>query len=181
MLSEEQLVKKCLDNERGAADELYKRFAPKMFGVCLRFAKGQHEAEDLLQEGFIKVFSYLQSFRCDGSLEGWVRRIIVNNSINHYRQKRPWFENVETSKDANKETSDCDVVSELSAQELLVFIQQLPEGYRMVFNLYVIEGYLHKEIAEMLHISESTSKTQLLKARKALQEKINNVIYEQAV
>lgn len=181
MLSEEQLVRRCLKNDRGAADELYRRFAPKMYGICLRFARNQAEAEDLLQEGFIKVFSYLGTFRYDGSLEGWVRRIIVNNSINYYRQKSPWFENVETSREANREMSDCDVVSALSAEELLGFIRQLPEGYRMVFNLYVIEGYLHKEIAEMLGISESTSKTQLLKARKALQEKINNVVYEQAV
>lgn len=181
MLSDEQLVKRCLDREKGATDEFYRRFASKMFGVCLRYARSRVEAEDLLQEGFIKVFSSLSTFRCDGSLEGWVRRIIVNNSINYYRQKSPWFEDVETSKDANRETAEYDVVSALSADELLAIIQQLPEGYRMVFNLYVIEGFLHKEIAEMLNISENTSKSQLLKARKALQEKLKNVLYEQAV
>lgn len=181
MLNDEQLVKKCLNREKGATDEFYHRFASKMFGVCLRYARSSMEAEDLLQEGFIKVFTSLGTFRYDGSLEGWVRRIIVNNSINYYRQKSPWFEDVETSKDANKETAEYDILSALSANELLALIQQLPEGYRLVFNLYVIEGYLHKEIAEMLNISENTSKSQLLKARKALQCKLKNVMYEQAV
>ncbi|MBI5219035.1 MAG: sigma-70 family RNA polymerase sigma factor [Bacteroidia bacterium] len=181
MLKDDQLVKDCLKNGKGAMDELYKRFAPKMFGVCLRYAKNRMEAEDFLQEGFIKVFLNLNTFRFDGSLEGWVRRIIVNTSINFYRQKGPWMEDVETSRDANSEVFNSDVVSDLSAQELLQYVQELPEGYRMVFNLYVVEGYLHKEIGEMLNISENTSKSQLAKARKALQEKIKSTVYEQAI
>ena len=181
MQTENQLIKDCINKRKGAMDELYKRFAPKMFGICMRYAKCKMEAEDFLQEGFIKVFTNLDSFRCDGSLEGWIRRIIVNNIINSYRQKKPYFEDIDTCKEAYRESVDSEILSDLTAEELLRLVHELPEGYRVVFNLYVVEGYQHKEIAEMLNVSESTSKTQLLKARKALQEKIKSVVYEQAI
>lgn len=180
-MHDDLLIKECLKNKRGALDELYKKYAPKMFAVCLRYCKSRVEAEDLLQEGFIKVFTNLESFKGCGSLEGWIRRIVVNTCINYYRQKTMYFENVDTSKEAQSESATLDALADISAEELMQHIQNLPEGYRMVFNLYVIEGYQHKEIAEMLNVSENTSKTQLLKARKALQEKINNVVYEKAV
>lgn len=178
---DKDLIELCIANNNSALNEFYSKFAPKMFGVCLRYARNRDEAEDFLQEGFIKVFTNLHTFKFNGSLEGWVRRIIVNTAINFYRQKYPWFEDIETSKEAKSEVHVSDVVEEMSAKEILQLIQQLPEGYKMVFNLYVIEGYQHKEIAEMLGVSENTSKSQLLKARRALQEMLSKVSNEYSV
>jgi RNA polymerase sigma-70 factor (ECF subfamily) len=172
MYSDKELIDKCLENDSRAQEFLYKRFSNRMYGVCLRFARNTLEADDILQEGFIKVFSYLKDFRQEGSLEGWIRRTIVNTAINYYNSKQNEWNETSIDKAQFYQTETEDVLDKISAADLLNLIRELPEGYRMVFNLYVIEGYNHQEIAEMLHISENTSKSQLSRARMALQDRL---------
>ncbi len=139
--------------------------------VCLRYAKEYSEAEDILQEGFIKVYANLKSFRHEGSFEGWVRRIMVTSALKYLRKARPTQEI--TAAEEYRESSDLpDAIAHLGEQEIIKLISNLPDGYRAVFNLYVIEGYKHQEIANLLSIEESTSRSQLVKARKWLQEKV---------
>ena len=157
------------NNSESAFVELYNKYSPVLFGICLRYAKERTEAEDILQESFIKIYKNIGSFKNEGSLEGWLKRIVVNMSINYYRKKIK--ENTVSTDDEikyEKAVSE-NVFSELTNKELLNLIQLLPEGYRMVFNMYAIEGFKHNEIAEMLGFTESTSKTQLMKAKKMLQ------------
>jgi RNA polymerase sigma-70 factor (ECF subfamily) len=182
MLSEAQLVKNCLAGKADSQELLYRRFASRMFGVCLRYAKNKMEAEDIMQEGFIKVYQNLKHFRNEGSLEGWVRRIMVNTSINYYKSNLKYLQTLDIDDCTNHESVSVAATDNISLKTLLNLIQKLPEGYRMVFNMYVIEGYSHREIAETLGVSENTSKSQLSRARKVLQEKlktINAVCYEQ--
>lgn len=184
MLSEKELIERCLDNDQGAQRLLYSRFASKMLGVCMRYAKNRAEAEDFLQEGYIKVFAQIHTYTFSGSLEGWIRRIIVNTAINFYRASAKNVYSLDEEGVCYKNIPPDFMPDNLSAKELLKYIQELPEGYRMVFNLYAIEGYSHKEIAEMTGISEGTSKSQLSRARLALQNKIkssNPVLYEETV
>lgn len=172
MLNEKQLVEQCISNSDGALDELYHKYAPKLFGICLRYTRNQEEAEDLLHDGFIRILENLKFFRHEGSFEGWLRRIMVTSAINHYRKnKQRGMDQELTDYRLNNWSSD-PVIDHLSMNELLEVIRELPEGYQVVFNLYVIEGYKHREIGEMLEISENTSKSQFMKARKALQHKI---------
>jgi RNA polymerase sigma-70 factor (ECF subfamily) len=182
MINEKELVIKCLTNDSGAQELLYRRYASKMLGVCLRYAKNKMEAEDILQEGYIKVFKNLTSYKFEGSFEGWVRRIMVNTAINYYRASIKYVQSLDDDELNAKDIPSAVMNDQLSTKELLKVIQELPEGYRVVFNLYAIEGYSHKEIAEILEISESTSKSQLSRARVALQNKLkmlNSVIYEE--
>lgn len=161
-----------LGNDTKSQELLYRHFAPKMYGICLRFAGNQMEADDILQEGFIKVFTKLKNFRNEGSLEGWIRRTIINTAINYYRK------NLRLSKFQDIDEIDPGIPNEeniydtLSREELLNLIKELPNGYRTVFNLNVIEGYTHKEIGQMLNISDNTSKSQLTRARSILQKKV---------
>lgn len=142
-----------------------------MYAVCLRYARHRSEAADLLQEGFIRVFGKLDSFRMEGSLEGWVRRIMVHTCINHYRTKA--FQNERFGLEHMPEgVAEPVAVEHLGAEELLALVRELPDGYRMVFNLYAIEGYDHAEIAEMMGCMEGTSRSQLAKARRMLQQRI---------
>jgi RNA polymerase sigma-70 factor (ECF subfamily) len=172
MQSERELIEKCLKDDPKSQEKLYNLFAPKMYGICLRFAKNKMEAEDILQEGFIKVFLNLKNYRYEGSLEGWIRKTIINTAINHYKK------NLKSLKDLNIEGLEImdarveDILDKLAAKEILDYIQELPPGYRIVFNLNVIEGYTHKAIGELLGISENTSKSQLFRAKQALQRKI---------
>lgn len=153
---------------------LYERFAPKMLGVCLRYARDKEEAEDMLQEGFIKVFFKLGEFRGEGSFEGWIRRIMVNTAINYYLRLRKHFYQHDI-KEIEEIVEDQHVAfDQLHVKDLLALVQALPTGYRTVFNLYEVEGYQHKEIAEMMKISVSTSKTQLLHARRLLQKRLGS-------
>ncbi len=172
MYTDKELIEKCLENDPRAQEFLYKRFSRRMYGVCLRFARNTLEADDILQEGFIKVFTFLKDYRQDGSLEGWVRRTFVNTAINYYHSKENEWKETSIDKAVTIASVTEDILSQISAADLLDIIRELPEGYRMVFNLYVIEGYNHQEIAEMLHISENTSKSQLSRARMALQERL---------
>ena len=144
-----------------------------MFTVCLRYGKDRHEAQEILQEGFIKVFSSLPQFRADGSLEGWVRRIIVTTALQRLRSRSPLHAVISTDRSTHYELgSEETIESNLNAKELIALVQALPVVYRTVFNLYVFEGYQHKEIAELLRISEGTSRSNLYDARKWLKERI---------
>jgi RNA polymerase sigma-70 factor (ECF subfamily) len=184
MHSEAELIRRCLNSDAKAQEEFYRRFAPKMYGVCLRFAKNQMEADDFLQEGFIKVFSNLGSFRGEGSLEGWIRRTVVNTAINLIKKNSKYLKETEVEKADFLPHHEAGAFDNLCIEELLKLISELPAGYRMVFNLNIIEGYTHKEIGELLEISENTSKSQLSRARQTLQRKISELqksINEQGV
>ncbi len=172
MCNEKDIIAGCLRKEPRAQQELYRAFAPKMYGVCLRYAKNEMEADDILQEGFIKVFGYLETYRNEGSLEGWIRRTMVNTAINYYRKNLKHANQLDLDGLEVINDNDVDVVDKLSADEILCLIRDLPEVYRCTFNMYVIEGYTHKKIAEILDISENTSKSQLLRARKLLKKKL---------
>jgi RNA polymerase sigma factor (sigma-70 family) len=155
--------------------ELYARFAPKMYGVCLRYAGSTEEAEDMLQEGFIKVFKKIGSFRQEGSFDGWVRRVFVNTAIEHFRRKT-YLQPITEQEENTIEGKFLSVLDSLAEKDIAQLIQQLSPGYRTVFNMYVIEGYTHKQIGEALGISEGTSKSQLSRARLILQDLVRKHI-----
>ena len=155
--------------------ELYNRFAPRMYGVCLRYASNAEEAEDILQEGFIKIFNKINSYRGDGSFEGWIRRIFVNTAIEHFR-KKTYLQPITETEENTVEGKYLSVLDSLAEKDIIQLIQQLSPGYRTVFNMYVVEGYTHKQIAEMLGISEGTSKSQLSRAKLILQDLVKNFI-----
>lgn len=170
-LTAENLLEGCKRKERKAQELLYQALASKMLGVCVRYAKDSFEAEDILQSGFIKVFQKVSEFRGDGSFEGWIRRIMVNTAIEVYRKNQRSLNVVDIDQVFDEPQTMFDM-SGLETKDLLKLIQQLPGGYRLVFNMYVIEGYSHKEIGEQLNISEGASKSQLSRARALLREKI---------
>lgn len=158
-------------------EELYARFAPKMYAVCLRYAGNAEDAQDILQDGFVKIYKNLPKFRGEGSFEGWIRRIFVNTSIEHLRRKtylKPIAEKEENTIPYNEKS----VLDNLGEKDILKLVKQLSPGYRTVFNLYVVEGYTHKEIGDMLKISEGTSKSQLARARVILQDMVINYLDE---
>lgn len=157
-------------------EELYNRFAPKMYAVCLRYANNSDDAQDLLQEGFIKVYKNLHRFRAEGSFEGWVRRVFVNSSIEHFRKKSAKLSTMSDKEENTIEDSDITALDNLAAKDIINLIQDLSPGYRTVFNLYVVEGYAHKEIGELLNISEGTSKSQLARAKAILQKKVSQYL-----
>lgn len=159
-------------------EELYQRFSPRMYAVCLRYAGNAEEAQDILQEGFIKVFNKLKSFRGEGSFEGWIRRIFVNTAIEHFRRKR-YLQPVTDKEENTIEGNYLSALDDLAEKDILALVQQLSPGYRTVFNMYVIEGYSHKEIADMLNISEGTSKSQLSRAKVILQDMVKEFIEQQ--
>jgi len=166
------LIKLCSKNDRRAQNELFKLFSPKMMNVCLRYSKSREEAEDTLVEGFMKVFDHISKFRKEGSLEGWIRKIIVNTAVEKFRKKGMLYATLNIEEIKEKDFSGPDILSEMSADELMHMIQALPAGYRMVFNLYAFEGLKHKEIAEKLGISEGTSKSNLYDARAILKKEV---------
>ena len=155
--------------------ELYNRFASKMYGVCLRYASNSEEAEDILQEGFIKIFNKINSYRGEGSFEGWIRRIFVNTAIEHFR-KKTYLQPITETEENTVEGKYLSVLDNLAERDIVQLIQQLSPGYRTVFNMYVVEGYTHKQIAELLRISEGTSKSQLSRAKLILQDLVRTFI-----
>jgi RNA polymerase sigma-70 factor (ECF subfamily) len=174
---EGDLITACMRRERWAQKLLYEEHYPKMMGICLRYAGNQDEAVDILHEGFIKVFKNLHCYEPGTSLHAWIRRIMVNTAIDYYRKMvRRRTEDIEVAEQSVM--LEPDVLSQLSEQEILQAIQELSPAYRAVFNLYIIEGYSHKEIADLLQITESTSRSNLVKARLKLQESLikNNAI-----
>jgi RNA polymerase sigma-70 factor (ECF subfamily) len=173
--SESDLIEGCIQGDRRMQEELYKRYAPKMYGVCLRYANNQAEAEDILQEGFVKVFRKMSSFRQEGSFEGWIRRIFVNTAIEHYR-KKIHLQPITDYEENTIEGKYLSVLDAMAEKDIIELVQQLSPGYRTVFNMYVIEGYSHKQIAEALGISEGTSKSQLSRAKLILQDLVRQFI-----
>ena len=180
--TEQLLIEHCIAGNRASQTKLYDLFAPKMLGVCLRYAKNREEAEEILQEGFLRVFTYINKFKGTGSFEGWIRKIMVNCALFRYRNKSHSQPVIRLDTLGYDAVSETDIVSNLDAKELLSLIQSLPAGYRIVFNLYVFEGYKHREIAEALGIAEGTSKSNLSDARtflqKALTAKKKLVLYK---
>ena len=169
--TESEIIEGCIKGDRKFQEILYHTFSSKMFSVCLRYSNEYASAEDLLQEGFVKVFKNLAKFRSEGSFEGWIRRIFVNNSIEHFRKKANLYV-VQETEALTYEYYDDNALQKLMKEDLMKLIQSLSSGYRTIFNLYVIEGYSHKEIGEMMGITEGTSKSQLARARYLLQKKI---------
>lgn len=172
-LTESQLIESCIQGERKSQKQLYEMFAPKMFSICMRYAKQQVDAEDVLQEGFVKLFNNLHRFRGEGSFDGWVRRIFVNTAIEHIRKK-----NVNTDLGESLENSvvdkHCNALDKLYERDLIKTSQTLSDGYKTVFTLYAVEGYSHKEIANQLGITESTSKSQFSRAKALLRNIVQN-------
>lgn len=173
--SDNDLLEGCIRGDRRFQRGLYDRFASKMYGVCLRYAANAEEAEDILQEGFIKVFRKLDSFRSEGSFEGWIRRIFVNTAIEHYR-KKVYLQPITDQEETTIEGKYLSVLDSLAEKDIINLVQQLSPGYRTVFNMYVVEGYTHKQIAEQLGISEGTSKSQLSRAKQILQGLVQTFI-----
>ena len=171
----DMLVKRCIDWDRNSQRMLYDHFCSKMFAVCFRYSRNREEAEDTLQEGFIKVFDNLKNFKNAGSLEGWIRKIMVTTAIQKYRKHADRLPDVSIENDDADHSYPENAISDLGAKELMGLIQKLPPKCQMVFNLYVLEGYTHKEIAERLGISEGTSKSNLHDARASLQKTVNKL------
>lgn len=170
-ISEEELVRRCIANERQYQELLYRNYADSMYSVSLSYTNNEDEACDILQVAFIKVFRKLEQFNFECSLKGWVRKIVVNTALDHYRKQKRHEEKIESysqSKVSNEIVGT--VLDEINAQELIALVNQLPSKAAMVLKLYAIEGYNHKEIAEQLAISEGTSKSQLHRARALLKE-----------
>ena len=173
---DQKLIEECLKGQSLAQEKLFKKFYGIMLGICLRYTNNRNEAKEVLQEGFIKVFNNLHTYKYDGTLPGWMKRIMVNTAIDKYRKRisEPVSYDIPDTFSA-----DDDVVSTLNKNDLLECINRLPAGYRAVFNLFVIEGYSHREIAEKLGINEGTSKSQLVKAKLHLQYLIAKRMGEQ--
>jgi len=167
------IIEKCRKGDNKAQQILYQYYSPTMYGVCLRYFPNAEIAKDILQDGFVKIFNSIQNFRFEGSIEGWIRRIIVNTALEFHRK----------SKKEEKEVDICEAIAiegseptiDVDYKQLLTLIAELPNQYRLVFNLYAIEGYSHSEIGEMIGISESTSKSNYSRAKAILREKLINI------
>jgi len=177
MVIESQIIEGCKKGNHHSFSLLYNKYAPLLLGVCFRYSKTMDEAEDVLQEGFIKVFQKINTYKGKGSFEGWMRRIMVNTAINNFKanSKHYYHEDVESDSKIGLKTDETipfEIENEFNKDIVVKLIHELPSGYQMVFNLYVIEGLTHKEIADELEISINTSKSQLSKARKWLRNKL---------
>ena len=170
-MTDRELIEGCVKNDRICQEALFKMFAGKMKVVCLRYVNDRDDADDVLQEGFIKVFKNIERFGFNGSFEGWVRRIMVNTALTKI-SRHSYKEEVALVHDNFESYDYRDIVAGISAKELMVMINELPVGYKLVFNMYVLEGFSHKEIAMSLGVTEATSRSQLLKARLALQQRL---------
>lgn len=169
--SESDLIKGCIEENPQMQRLLYDRFSSKMYGVCVRYAENIEDANDVMQEGFIKVYKSLSKFRAEGSFEGWIRRIFINTSIEHYRKKVKLY-NVTEVQENTIEDTELDALDSLATKDILKIVSELSPGYKQVFNMHVVEGYSHKEIADLLGITEGTSKSQLARAKGVLKKMI---------
>ncbi|MBS1743812.1 MAG: sigma-70 family RNA polymerase sigma factor [Bacteroidetes bacterium] len=172
-MTEDELIKGCIRDEAACQKEVFDRYASRMLGVCHRYARNSADAEDILQDSFIKVFSKIRQFKFEGSFEGWIRRIVVNTAIKKYSLTR--YDKEITGYEVSESmqpAADPTAYGHLTEKDLLALINKLPDGYRLIFNLYVIEGFQHDEIAAMLGIQAGTSRSQLVKARTMLQKQI---------
>ena len=169
MVTTKDLILNCKKQDRKAQEQLYRIYAGKLFGVCLKYSDNYQQAEDNLQDGFITIFEKISQYKDQGSFEGWMKRILINTALQKHRQQKVY----DIRNEEHLEQEEVEIETEdLSVDFLLECVQSLPDRYRQVFNLYVMDGYSHKEIAEFLNISEGTSKSNLARARKALKEKI---------
>jgi RNA polymerase sigma-70 factor (ECF subfamily) len=176
-MNDSDLIRGSIAGDPKMQEALYQKYAAKMYAVCLRYAGNNDDAQDLLQEGFIKVFRNLEKFRHEGSFEGWMRRVFVNTSIEQYR-KKVHMNSISEKEEWGIEDASVSVLDQLAERDIIQLVQDLSPGYRAVFNLYVIEGYSHKEIGELLSISEGTSKSQLARAKAILQKKVAEFLGE---
>lgn len=174
-VSDPQLIKLCIKGDRASQKALYDRLAPRMFPVCIRYIGDRTQAEDILQEGFITLFGKLKSFKGEGSFEGWARRIFVTTALMALRKKDALKMSEELDAARGLKADNVSQIRELGYKELMEIITTMPTGFRTVFNMYAVEGYSHKEIGEMLGISETTSRTQYSRARVWLQNRINEL------
>lgn len=174
-MNEQQLIEGCKSGNRLAQKELYDTYSRKMMGVCLRYVNDRETARDVLQDGFVKVFTGIGSYSGAGSFEGWMRKVFVNCALEYLRKSDVLRESIDLDSTAELSNTGSSAVSDLSARELLGVIQTLPDGFRTVFNLFAIEGFSHREIGELLGITESTSRSQYTRARQLLQRKINGL------
>ncbi len=173
IITEADLIKGCIDGNRQVQELLYQRFSAKMYAICMRYAGNTDDAQDLLQDGFIKVYKNLGKFRGDGSFEGWIRKIFVNTSIEHFRKKVKLYSVTETQ-EVTIEDNEWNILDNLAEKDIISMIHELSPGYRTVFNMHVIEGYSHKEIADILGINEGTSKSQLARAKAVLKKMVDS-------
>jgi len=169
-MTEEAIIKGCISNESTAQRELYNKYSPKMLAVCYRFAHNREDAEDMLQEGFIKVFLQIHTFENRGAFEGWIRRIVVHTCINILKKNKKFNESVDIIHATSLQVREESVPSIVQAKQVVECIRVLPIGYRTVLNLYAIEGYSHREIGAMLDIEESTSRSQYTRAKQMLED-----------
>jgi RNA polymerase sigma-70 factor (ECF subfamily) len=175
MTNAREIVSRCLQNDAAAQKQLYQHYAPQMLAVCYRYTKDTHEASDVLQEGFVRVFRSLQQWKQEGELGAWIRRIMVNTALNWLRDhRRMQWSNEDHIREDHDSSSVVTPIQEMEARQLADLIRQLPDGYQTVFNLHAIEGYSHVEIAKMLKISEGTCRSQYMRARKCLIDLIKN-------
>lgn len=169
-MTEEAIIRGCINNDAAAQRELYLQYSPKMLAVCYRFGHNREDAEDMLQEGFIKVFTQIHSFENRGSFEGWIRRIIVHTCINILKKNKKFNESVDLIHANGIQVREDSVPAIIQAKQVVECIRLLPIGYRTVLNLYAVEGYSHREIANMLDIEESTSRSQYTRAKAMLED-----------
>ena len=174
------MIDACASGDIRAQEKLYNMMAGTMYGVCLRYSKNSEEAQDNLQEGFFKVLKNIKNFRHEGSLEGWVRRIMVNVCIQKYREKAVLYPVEDISVYESKHISE-GIIEQISADEIMKMVQQLPPRFRMVFNLYVMEGMNHREIGKEMNITEGTSKSNLARARDILKRKVEMLYGEKKI
>lgn len=173
-MDEKQLLKDCLDGNRQAQKRLYELYTRKMFGVCLRYASDKSMAEDFLQEGFIRVFTKLGSYKSQGSFEGWIRRIMVNTSLEMLRKRDILRYSIELDTSLPSSDADEGVPEQVDPAVLMAHIREMPPGYRAVFNLFAVEEISHREISQLLGISEGTSKSQFARARVWLKKRLTD-------
>jgi RNA polymerase sigma factor (sigma-70 family) len=171
MWEDEEILKGCKNDDRKAQEQLYKKYAPVLLGILCRYSRNRQEAEDLLQEGFVKIFRNIDQYREEGTLLAWMRKIMINTALRYYQSTIEESKNIRLKDSMERKLADIDTnVISYSAEEVMKVLQLLPEGFRIVFNMYAIEGYRHKDIAKKLGISVSTSKSQYARARKFLRK-----------
>lgn len=177
MLVDVKIIEGCIAGNRKSQKALFEIFKSSMLGVCLRYCKDNYEAEDVLMMAFVKVFGEIHTYRNEGNIEGWIRRIVINTAINNYKKNLKHYYHAdieEVTENRSEDSEPFELPDYSSVEDVLQAISQLPEGYKMVLNLYIVEGYKHKDIAEMLGIDVGTSKSQLSRARKMIQQTIIN-------
>lgn len=174
-----ELIRRCIKDDPAAQKELYDMLAPQIMGICIRYTKSRYDADDVFQEAFIRIYGNLSQFKGEGSFEGWAKRIAVNTALKNFKVNEHENNHLDIDDVKQDGFSVENILSEINSKELLTVINELPEGYKMVFSLYVIEGYTHKEIAKMLKISEGTSKSQFFYAKKMLQKLLQDYNIEE--